>query len=127
MAVTLEHSDLTPFVPNLDETKAEIMIQDALALAARVAPCIAVEDDDLSDQDRLAVIAILRGAILRWVDQGSGEGPALVAGVFQMTPRGGQRRNLLLPSEIKELGSICGNTATRKAYMVDLMPDDDEE
>lgn len=122
MAVNLTIDDLSPFAPNLSEDKAELMIADALALAARVAPCLS--DDDLDPADQAAAVAILRGAILRWHDQGSGEGPQLVAGIFQMNPRGTQRRSLLLPSEIKDLTAICGGSGTRKAYSVDMVPEE---
>ena len=123
MAVTLTIDDLIPFAPNLSEDKADVMIADALALAARVAPCLL--GDELPEADAAAAKAILRGAILRWNDQGTGEQPQLVAGIFQMNPSQGQpRRSLLLPSEIKDLTAICGGSGTRRAYMVDLIPED---
>lgn len=123
MAVSLTYDDLIPFAPNLSEDKAEVMIIDALALAARVAPCLL--GDELPEADAAAAKAILRGAILRWNDQGTGEQPQLVAGIFQMNPSQGQpRRSLLLPSEIKDLTAICGGSSPRRAYMVDLIPED---
>ena len=122
MAVTLELADLTPFAPGIDPDKAEIMIADAIALAARPAPCIL--GDELSDSDIAAVKAILRGAILRWNDQGTGEQAQLTAGIFGYNPKGNQRVSMLFPTEIQELAAICGNTVTdrRKAYMVDTLP-----
>lgn len=125
MAVTLTFEDLTPFAPNLSEDKAAVMIVDAIALAARVAPCILT--DDLSDEDEAAAKAILRGAILRWNDQGTGEQAQLTAGIFGFSPRGNQRQSLLQPSEYAELAAICGNTSPdrRKAYMVDTLPDEE--
>lgn len=124
MAVTLTLADLTPFAPNLTEEKAAVMIDDALALAARVAPCILT--DELSEQDVAAAKAILRGAILRWDDQGTGQQAQLTAGIFQMNPNTSQpRRSLLLPSEIKTLTAICGGSGTRRAYSVDLIPEGD--
>ncbi|QRY51734.1 hypothetical protein [Mycolicibacterium septicum] len=116
-APLLEVDDLTPFVPNLDEAKAEAMIADALALAARVAPCI--EDEDF--EYAAAAKAVLRGAVLRWVDQGSGVGPALVAGIFQATPQAQPRRTLFYPSEISELQALCGGGRGR-AFMIDTTP-----
>lgn len=123
MAVTITTDDLSPFA-SIDEEKAEAMISDALALAARVAPCIA--GDDLSDEEEAAVKAILRGAILRWNDQRTGDSPQLVAGPFQYIPRTTQRRSLLLPSEIRELAKICGVSSSRSAYMVDFLPSEED-
>lgn len=126
MAVTITLADLTPFAPALASDKADIMIADALALAAQVAPCI--KDDDLSDEKSGAIKAILRGAILRWNDQGTGEQAALTAGIFGFNPKGNQRTSLLFPSEINDLAKICaGDTgAGRKAYMVDTLSDDED-
>lgn len=70
--------DLEPFAPNLPEDRAAAMIADANALAAVVAPCIVAGDFQYQDAAR----AILRAAVLRWIDQGSGAQPALVAGPF---------------------------------------------
>lgn len=117
MPVVLTIDDLTPFAPGIDEAKAAAMIEDALALAARIAPCI--EDDDFVYP--AAAKAILRGAILRWNDQGSGAAPALGAGVFSMTPQSQPRRNLFYPSEIAELQALCGG-GRGKAFMIDTTP-----
>lgn len=116
-AVTLTIADLLPFVPDLDEDKAAAMIADALALAARVAPCI--EDEEFEYQ--AAAKAVLRGAILRWADQGSGAGPALVAGVFGATPQNQPRRNLFYPSEISQLQALCGG-GRGKAFSINTEP-----
>ncbi|WP_237166810.1 hypothetical protein [Mycolicibacterium fortuitum] len=110
-------ADLTPFLPDLDEDKAEAMIADAEALALRAAPCIADEDFEHAG----AAKAVLRGAILRWADQGSGSQPALVAGVFGATPQSQPRRNLFYPSEIAELRALCGG-GKGKAFSIDTTP-----
>lgn len=110
-------ADLTPFSPDLDEDKAEAMIADAEALAERVAPCIADPEFEYPG----AAKAILRGAILRWNDQGSGAGPALVAGVFGATPQSQPRRNLFYPSEISQLQALCGG-GRGKAFSIDTTP-----
>ncbi|WP_234802098.1 hypothetical protein [Mycolicibacterium conceptionense] len=114
-------ADLLPFSPDLDEDKAEAMIADALALAERVAPCIADPEFVYS----AAAKAVLRSAILRWNDQGSGSGPALVAGVFGATPQNQPRRNLFYPSEIAELQALCGG-GRGKAFSIDTTPPCDE-
>lgn len=117
MTVTLTIDDLTPFVPDLDADRATAMIQDALALAERAAPCIA----DPEFEYPAAAKAVLRSAILRWADQGSGSGPALVAGVFGATPQSQPRRNLFFPSEISQLQALCGG-GRGKAFSIDTTP-----
>ena len=65
--IIITPSDLEPFA-TIDAVKAAAMIEDATAMAVRVAPCIA----SIDFTDGPAVKAILRGALLRWNDAGSG-------------------------------------------------------
>lgn len=125
MAVTLTvEDDLVPFAPNIDATKAEIMIVDALALAARAAPCIL--DDDFAYED--AAKAIIRGAILRWNDSVAGAAVTqLVAGPQQITFAPEPRKSLLWPSENAALARLCSDASSRTAYMVDTLPPDEVE
>ena len=113
--ITLE--DLRPFAAgDLDEDKATEMITDATALAVRAAPCLKHSDDP----DLLAAAkAIMRAAILRWLDQGTGTLQSMTADVFGVrfdnrTPRqaGGYLRE-----EIKQLKALCG---TGGAYTIVL-------
>ena len=107
-AVSLEPSDLTPFA-TIDSVKAQAMIDDALALAARVAPCILTEDFEYAT----AAKAILRGAILRWNDSGSGALQAQTAGPFGQTLDTRQvRKGMFWPSEIEQLQELCGLSST---------------
>ena len=96
--------DLTPFAADIPQAKAEAMIADALAMASRVAPCIA--DADFAYPD--AAKAILRGAILRWHEAGSGAFQSQTAGPFgvQVDTRQ-QRRSMFWPSEINDLQALC--------------------
>lgn len=104
MAVEITIDDLLPFAPAIDAAKAELMIEDALALAAEVAPCIL--DDDF--QKVGAAKAILRGAILRWNDGGSGAITQQSAGPYQQTVDTTiARRSLFWPSEITQLQKLC--------------------
>lgn len=119
MAVTLTYTeDLAPFVPDLDPGKAALMIEDALALAARAAPCI--EESDFAEV--AAAKAIIRGAILRWAEAGQGSGMQMLAGPYQMNVTPQQRRNLFWPSEINELSALCGTTA-HKAFSIGTIDD----
>ncbi|BDY32993.1 hypothetical protein [Mycolicibacterium mageritense] len=96
--------DLEPFA-DIPEDKALAMISDAVAMATVVAPCVVAEDFAYAGAAR----AILRAAVLRWIDQGSGAQPALVAGPFGVTPQTQPRRNLFWPSEIAALQRLCGS------------------
>lgn len=117
-AVTLDPSDLVPFAL-IDDVKAEAMIEDALALAARIAPCIL---DPLFTYEA-AARAILRGAILRWNEAGSGAVSQQSAGPFAQTlDTRTQRRGMFWPSEIEQLQDLCKGPETSGAFSVDTAP-----
>lgn len=98
--------DLEPFA-TIDEAKAEAMIADAQAQAILAAPCLANEAA-LNEWQTAAVKAVLRGAILRWNDSGSGAYQQQVAGPFALSYDSRQtRRSLFWPSEIENLQEIC--------------------
>lgn len=115
-AVELDPSDLAPFIPDIPDDRAEAMIEDALAMAELVAPCIV--DDGFSHAG--AAKAILRGAILRWYDTANEAGSQRVVGPFQNVPQ--PRKSLFWPSEIEQLQSLCRTTQAIKAFEVDLTP-----
>lgn len=115
----LEVSDLTPFA-TIDPAKAGAMVADAIALATMVAPCLAGES--LTPLQASAAKAILRGAVLRWNDSGSGAVSQQTAGPFQMSIDTKQaRRTMFWPSEITELQRICKG-ATGGAFGIDTAP-----
>lgn len=119
MAVEITHADLVPFAPSLDEAKAQAMIDDAIALAARIAPCIL--DDDFPHEG--AAKAILRGAILRWHESGSGLYVQQQAGPYQITTDNRQtRKSMFWPSEINELQALCGTQRAGAAFSIDTTP-----
>lgn len=119
-AVTLTPDDLAPFA-TIDQDKALAMIEDALALASRVAPCIRDEDFEYADAAR----AIIRGAVLRWHDAGSGAAVQQTAGPFSQTFDNRQtRRGMFWPTEINDLAALCADSSSGKAFEVDLMPTD---
>lgn len=102
-AVSLTLDDLTPFA-TVDPARGQAMIDDALALAARVAPCIIDDEFEYADAAR----AVLRGAILRWHDSGSGAITQQTAGPFGQTfDTRTERRSLFWPSEIGALQELC--------------------
>lgn len=102
----LDVSDLEPFA-SIDATKAQAMIDDAEAMAVLVAPCISADDFAYAG----AVRAILRGAVLRWNDAGTGALSAQTAGPFGQTLDTRQeRRGMFWPSDIEQLQGLCAGT-----------------
>jgi hypothetical protein len=116
-------ADLRPFAPDIDTAKANIMIADALAMAQAFAPCI-FED---GFTNTAAAKAIIRGAILRWNDAGTGANTndMLVAGPFTKmgTHDNKQVRKVAFwPSEINDLQNLCEGRTNRRAFTVDSYP-----
>ena len=115
--VRVTPEDLAPFA-TIDEAKANAMIADAMAMAARVAPCI--EDDDFAYE--AAALAILRGAILRWNEAGTGAVTSQQVGPFgQVIDTKQQRRGMFWPSEIEQLQELCAGTGTSGAFDIDTV------
>lgn len=113
--VFLVPADLAPFA-TIEATKAQAMIDDAEAMAVLAAPCITAEGFANAD----AVKAILRGAVLRWNESGSGAVSQQSAGPYQMSIDTRQeRRGMFWPSEIVALQSLCVD-AQGGAYSVSL-------
>lgn len=118
-AVSIAPADLAPFA-TIDDAKAQAMIDDALALAALAAPCI----DNADFAYDAAAKAIIRRAIIRWNDTGSGALTQQGAGPFQVSVDNRQpHRNLLWPSEIAQLQELCrdGGPSTQ-AFSIDTTP-----
>lgn len=108
--------DLQLFAPSIDAGKAQEMIDDATALATLVAPCIAVAEF----ANTAAVKAILRSAILRWDEAGTGAVSQQTAGPFGQTYDTRQeRRSMFWPSEVVQLQGLC-TTAGSGSYTVSL-------
>ena len=117
-AVNLDLFDLSPFA-TIEEEKAQLMIDDALALAALVAPCI-LED---TFTHAAAAKAILRGAILRWNESGTGASVQQSAGPFSQTmDTRQQRRSMFWPTEIEQLQELCKQGGSSGAFALDTLP-----
>lgn len=132
MAAILSVDDLTPFVPDMERIKGQAMIEDALALAARVAPCVptdAFTEDGVDDPvgagaARVAAAkAIIRGAVLRWHEAGTGAFQSKTTGPFGETYDTRQtRRGMFWPSEIEMLQELCAAaSANSGAFTVDTL------
>lgn len=122
-AVALTPDDLAPFA-EITTAKAEAMIEDVMAMAVRVAPCIA--EESLSPQDAAAAKAVLRGAVLRWNDSGSGALQTQQESVDdysrnQTVDTRQPRRGLFWPSEIEQLQDICKGDEVSGAFSVDTV------
>ena len=106
-------TDLEPFA-TIDPAKAQAMIDDAEAMAVLAAPCITAPGFLYSG----AVRAVLRGAVLRWNEAGTGALQSQTAGPFGQTLDTRQeRRGMFWPSEIAQLQSFC---AGGTSYTVSL-------
>lgn len=115
-AVTITPADLAPFA-DIDEAKALEMIEDALGMAELIAPCIS----DYDFAHPRAAKAVIRGAILRWNDAGTGAITTKQAGPYQQVIDSNTRRNnLFWPSEITQLQAMCRSTS--EAFAVDTAP-----
>lgn len=104
----LEPIDLEPFA-TIDAAKAEAMIADAVAMAHRAAPCLADPEVTLTPAHVAAVKAILRRAVLRWNDVGTGAITQQTAGSFSQSVDTTKTasKSLFWPSEISDLQEIC--------------------
>jgi hypothetical protein len=121
-ATTLSPEDLEPFA-DIPPAKAQAMIEDALALAATVAPCITT---DAFPHDA-AARAILRRAILRWHDSGSGAITQESIGPYNYSTdtrdARSNRSGLFWPTEIEQLQDLCrGDDSGKSAFAVDRVP-----
>lgn len=127
MTVTITVEDIHVFNKDLPAEQVEVLIRDGLALARRVAPCIDEPDFKYGD----AAAAIIRGAILRWAESGSGgiTQRQTTAGPFSQNlsfDNRQSRRSLFFPSEITELQDLCKANAgagSGKAFGIDTVPD----
>ena len=71
-AVVMTVADFAAWDTGIPAGKLQAMIDDAMATAARHAPCIL--GDSLSAESVAFAKALLRGAILRWAESGAGPG-----------------------------------------------------
>jgi hypothetical protein len=118
-AVALTSADLVPFGV-IETAKAQAMIDDVLAIAARVAP-YAFEDNFEYPE---AAKAILRGAVLRRNDAGSGgivqrqrtDGP------FTRSETVDQKRTDILTEEERDALKELHTGEAKSAFSIDTAP-----
>ena len=96
-------------------------IEDAEAMALLAAPCLS---GALSAEQSAGLRAILREALMRWKDVGTGAVTQQQAGPWmQSIDTTKQRRGMFWPSELDQLRALCG-TRTLRAFDIDTMPPD---
>jgi len=114
----LEADDLASFA-TIDPDKAEQMVADAIAQATLAAPCLA-DVDNLTDLQVAQAKAILRSAVWRWEEAGSGAVSQETVGPFGISVDTRQpRRGMFWPSEIAALQKICKTDRDGGAFSVD--------
>lgn len=83
-------------------------ITDAEAMALLAAPCLS---GDLDNRQTAAVRAVLRQALMRWKEVGSGAVTQQQVGPFgQSVDTSSVRRGMFWPSELDQLRAICNGT-----------------
>lgn len=118
----IEVGDLTPFA-EIDQAKAEAMIADAVAMATLAAPCLTTPEFARDEAKTAALKAILRGAILRWHEAGTGVVSQQTAGPFGQTiDTSKPRKAMFWPSEIDQLRGLCADADGDAAFSVDTVP-----
>lgn len=107
--------DLAPFA-DIDQPKAAAMIEDAEAQASIVAPCLTTPEFAAEPSLVAAARSILRGAVLRWDESGSGALQQVQSGPFGATmDTRQQRRGMFWPSEIQQLQGLCARLSGESA------------
>ena len=121
----IKPEDLAPFA-TIEATKLAAMIEDAEAQACLAAPCLNDPSVTLPEWVFPAVKSILRGAIIRWDDSGSGAVQQQTAGPFSMMLDNRQKyRALFQPTEIEQLRAVCAKVTNQKpgaAWSVSMAP-----
>lgn len=128
MPAPLTWAELQVFEPELAEDMADAMITSVWARCTKVAPCLKemewseTESDEEYENTQL-VKTIVRAAVLRWSDSGSGIVTQRIAGDYQETLSGVSGGGLLRPDEIRDLQQLCATSSTQAAVTVPTWPD----
>lgn len=105
--LTIEWEEVAPLVPNVTEAKGRILLEDVMARAKNLVPEL---EDKLTESQNSVAKAVIRKAVARWADSGSGGviTKSQTTGPYQAseTYEGRGDRPLLYDSEIAELKAI---------------------
>lgn len=120
MPITIDFErDIQPLAPTADPVAAAIIIADAIAQASLIAECITIPGFKYAD----AAKAIIRQAIIRRLEAGSGAIVTQTAGPYSQTIDSSQQRKALFwPSEIGQLQKLCRDSKRRGFHSIDTTP-----
>lgn len=118
----LTPADLAPLIET-DPERLAVLIADAETFAVMAAPPLATPTD-LSDTQRAQVKTVLRRAVVREADSGTGAKITEQAGPYGYTvdTRTAGRVSFLTDDEQDALRSIVGLTRSHAAFTVDVTP-----
>jgi hypothetical protein len=103
-AVSISPDDLKPYRPDIPPDQAQAMIDDAMAYAAFIAPCILDPRFEYAD----AAEAIIKQAICDWYDTGTGSVTSQTAGPFGVTIDTRARKNgFFTEKQEEQLKAMC--------------------
>ncbi|MDH3021152.1 hypothetical protein [Gordonia alkanivorans] len=114
--------DIKAFVDDdvLSDSTIQSMINTAAARAVKVAPCLRIP---LSSTDPVSPLAdevsaeivkdVMRSAVLRWIDRGSGAVYSETSGDFQRSLLK-DSASLFRPNEIRDLEEVCRDYRRRQ-------------
>lgn len=109
VAVAIFPADFEDFDLPVPDGRLLVMIEDAMATATMHAPCLS---GDVTPATAAAVKAIVRGAIVRQAESGSGALQSETFGSHSYTLDNRQQRTgMFWPSEIAQLQSLCAAPA----------------
>lgn len=129
-------ADVRAFIPSSEsDSKIQVMIEDAVADAKRVAPCLTRIEELNLEASKLDLVlsqikSILRAALSRWGESGSGalQQQTQSIGPWSQTATADtrqDRRGMFWPSEIAALQDICKTISpeqgTSRAFGVDQL------
>lgn len=122
MGQYLQPEDVFPFV-EVDLARLVILIEDAEVFATMVVPTL-TEPSSISADQRRQVKTILRRAVIREADAGTGSKVQESAGPYSYTvdTRSLRGASFLTEDEEETLRTICGVGRSNQVFSVDVTP-----
>lgn len=127
--LTLTWAEVSPLIPNVAEDKGKILLEDVLARAIGIVPELG---EDMSDPKAGVAKAVVRKAVVRWADSGSGGTvtKSQTAGPYNTSETYENRgdKPLFYNSEIEELKALFATYEVKKgkAFSINLVPEKPE-
>lgn len=122
MGLYLQPADVTPFT-DVDTARIDILIEDAEVFATLAAPPLA-DPAPLTETQRAQVKTILRRAVIREADAGTGAKTQEVAGPYSYTvdTRKANDVSFLTEEEEDALRGVVGIVKSTQAFNTDVTP-----